>query len=101
METFIVRVWKPTDNESMDNVLRGLVRRITTGVERPYRCDAELLAFLHSCTDGSSLLDEAAGVERPPDPKRRPPSKGGTSGARTRPGAVPIPARNRAGQESP
>ncbi|HEX2046599.1 MAG TPA: hypothetical protein VHF27_02475 [Acidimicrobiales bacterium] len=46
METFLVQVWVPADEMSLDADLRGLVRHVATGVETPFRSDQEVVRLL-------------------------------------------------------
>ncbi len=47
METFIVRLWTPgTGGDRIDPEIRGLVRHVASGTERPFASPAELLEFL-------------------------------------------------------
>ena len=47
METFLVQVWIPADDESRGGDLRGLVRHVATGTETPFLGDQEVLDLLH------------------------------------------------------
>ena len=47
METFLVQVWTPADDESRGGDLRGLVRHVATGAETPFLGDREVLDLLH------------------------------------------------------
>ena len=47
METFLVQVWVPADDESRGGDLRGLVRHVPTGTVTPFLGDEEVLGLLH------------------------------------------------------
>ena len=47
METFLVQVWVPADDQSRGGDLRGLVRHVATGSESPFVGDEEVLGLLH------------------------------------------------------
>lgn len=67
MDTFIVRVWTPADSTSADTVLRGVVRHVASGVERPFRCDAQLLGIIRRATDHGEPHPYAGGIVSRPD----------------------------------
>jgi len=48
MNTFLVRVWVPADDTGCGTALRGVVRHVATGVERPFSSDEEVLCVLRS-----------------------------------------------------
>ena len=50
MDTFLVHVWIPADGAAPPS-LRGVVRHVTSGVETPFRSDAEVLALLRRHPD--------------------------------------------------
>ena len=47
METFLVQVWVPADDQSRGGDLRGLVRHVATGTVTPFLGDEEVLGLLH------------------------------------------------------
>lgn len=47
METFLVQVWVPADDQSRGGALRGLVRHVATGTVTPFLGDEEVLGLLH------------------------------------------------------
>jgi hypothetical protein len=48
VESFLVRLWSPDPGEPVADPLRGVVRRVTTGEERVFASEAELLGFLRT-----------------------------------------------------
>jgi hypothetical protein len=69
MHTFLVRVWVPADESSWDADLRGVLRHVASGVETPFRNDAEILGLLRhaqahpplsSAPDGSAVQRRTA-----------------------------------------
>ena len=46
METFLVQVFVPADDVSRGGALHGVVRHVATGVETPFRNEAEVLGLL-------------------------------------------------------
>jgi len=50
MDTFLVRIWVPSDGRLFRADLRGVVRHVATGVETTFRRDEEILDLLRQAT---------------------------------------------------
>ena len=55
METFLVQVWVPADDQSRGGDLRGLVRHVATGTESTFLGDQEVLDLLRRSLEGKYL----------------------------------------------
>lgn len=64
MDTFLVQVWVPADG-AVSTLLRGVVRHVTSGVETPFRSEAEMLRVLRQ-----------RGLSRPGQPTNQPEDEG-------------------------
>jgi hypothetical protein len=53
VESFLVRLWSPDPGGPAADPLRGVVRRVTTGEERVFASEAELLGFLRAVEAGA------------------------------------------------
>jgi hypothetical protein len=78
MDTFVVRVWIPADNESLGTVFQEVVRHVTTGVERPFRCTPRCSHFfaVPPIAAGKASQGERRASTGRRIPERRPPSEG-------------------------
>ncbi len=47
MDSYLVQIWTPANDASVDADLRGVVLHVLTGVETPFCGDEEVLRLLH------------------------------------------------------